>query len=112
MISLTIRETNRKAKQSIEEWNADNPGRQKKYKTVTLQELETFIAMLLHCGPYQSNNDLAHCLWEIDHPKIYHAVMSHKRFKMPLTYIRFDNVDTCVERSQTSKAAAIVIWPI
>ena len=39
------------------------------------------------------------------------AVMSFKRFKLLLRYIRFDNVNTRVERSQNSKTAAIDdIW--
>lgn len=111
MSDIIIRETNRKAKQTIEAWNEANPTRPKEWHPLTPKEFDAFLAMLIASGLYKSNNEPAYCLFDTNHPPIFRAVMSFKRFKLLLRYIRFDNVNTRMERSQSSKTAAIDdIW--
>ncbi|XP_025415575.1 piggyBac transposable element-derived protein 4-like [Sipha flava] len=109
---IIITETNRYGKDSIQKWNASNPGRKKKvWKDVTESELDAFIGILLAAGVSHNNTQKSEVLWRTDGLPIFRAAMSHKRFLLLTRYIRFDDGRTRPFRLQSDKAAPIRdIW--
>lgn len=111
MSLIIVRETNRKAKQVIQDWNLANPTQQQEWTPLTVRELDAFLAVLLKSGLDKSNREPVTCLWNTDHSALFRAALPLKRFKTLLRFIRFDNVNTRGERTQSSKTAAIDdIW--
>lgn len=120
MCDIILRETNRKGKKIIDDYNlnmtqkfpnvADRP-KTKIFQPFTEEELDAFFGILIFCGVHKSNKEHLSELWKPIHLPLIRAAMPLDRFRMMLRVIRFDNDATRTSRAATDKAAAIRdIW--
>lgn len=112
LVSVIVRETNRRAHESFRKWNEEHPDSvPRKWDEVKETELYAFIGLLLFAGVFTQNSQPTKEMWAQYNQPIYKATMSLVRFRQLLTYIRFDNQITRAVRLETSKSAAIDdIW--
>ncbi|XP_036337528.1 piggyBac transposable element-derived protein 4-like [Rhagoletis pomonella] len=113
IVSIIVRETNRKAQELCRLWCAKNPDQTPRTwtKSVTENEIYAFFGLTLFAGIFGSNSQPALELWGNNGNPIYRATMSAHRYKIILQYIRFDNGNTRHARLLESKSAAIDdIW--
>lgn len=47
MLDIIMRETNREGDRVYRQWNADNPGKQKKWTAVSMIEMRAFLGLLI-----------------------------------------------------------------
>lgn len=109
IVSIIVRETNRKAQQMCRNWSEMNPDKPPLVWTqpVTETEMYAFFGLTLFAGIFGSNVQPSHELWGHNGNPIYRATMSANRYKVILKYIRFDNGNTRAARLIESKSAAI-----
>ncbi|XP_049308682.1 piggyBac transposable element-derived protein 4-like [Bactrocera dorsalis] len=108
IVSIIVRETNRKAVEAFRLWNEKHPSnKQRSWVMTDEDEMYAFFGMLLIAGVFHSNSQPAKELWASYNMPIYKATMSLNRFKSLTTFIRFDNSGTRAERLKQSKTAAL-----
>jgi len=82
----------------------------KKWEKVTSEELKATIGLLILVGVYRGRLEHLEDLWSKEHGRsIFAAVMTMKRFKQILRYVRFDKA-TRPQRRATDKAAFRDVW--
>ncbi|XP_031332326.1 piggyBac transposable element-derived protein 4-like [Photinus pyralis] len=110
ILEILVRETNRKARQYFDEWNAANPTRTKKYAATNDTEIEAYIGLLITMGALQASrepiemlftSDLAYCR------PIFPATLSRNRYNFLTKFLRFDNFETRQERRLIDKLAPV-----
>lgn len=107
IVEIVVRETNRRAEQSIANWNAKNPSCAQIWAPTCAEEMYAFFGMLLFAGLWGSNSQPIDALWAAYQPPIYKGTMAKNRFKNLLRFIRFDDSATRPERLLASKSAPI-----
>lgn len=106
--NIVIRETNRKAKEVYEAYNLKNRDiTSKKWKILSNEEFEAYLAVLINAGVHRSNNEHATVLWATTSSPLYRASMGLNRFREISRFLRFDNPHTRASRLETDKTAAI-----
>lgn len=104
IVSIIVRETNRKAETTLSEQN-------KTWTRVTETELYAYFGLLLAAGRNHANLVHTKELWQTSSDPVFRATMSLERFWAISRFIRFDNQITRLERQRNDKAAAIRdIW--
>lgn len=96
-------ETNRKAQAFY-----TNAG--KYFEPIVKEEIEAFIGLLFIFGALHSSKEPLRMLWSQDpifSRPVVSAIMSRRRFKQIMCFLRFDNYETRTERRTTDKLAAI-----
>ncbi|XP_067625333.1 piggyBac transposable element-derived protein 4-like [Eurosta solidaginis] len=105
---IIIRESNRKARQFFDDDNAKHPTREpRSWIPITESEFDAYLGVLLLSGVTHSGYVHTKDLWNTKSHPLYRAAMSLRRFWEISRFIRFDNGNTCQQRKQTDKAAAI-----
>ena len=98
MIETILIETNRQ-------------GRRKKgadYKVIDFAEMKAFIGLLILRGVYRAAGECTDELWSALHGRvIFSKTMSLSRFKLILSILRFDNVETRQGRLTRDKLPAV-----
>lgn len=107
MKHLIIRETNRKGRQVIAEWNESHPTKIKEWDPVKIIEFDAYLGILICAGVYKSSDEDVCDLWKSNANPLYRASLSRNRFKEINRFMRFDNFQTRVARLATDKAAPI-----
>lgn len=107
MCSIIVRETNRKAAQSYQDWNNKYPGSKQVWKILNENELYAYIGILIFAGVSRSNCEHTKELWALNANPLYRATMGLRRFWSITQYIRFDNQNTRAQRLIENKAAPI-----
>lgn len=111
--SIIVRETNRKGREIIAEYNRTKAKhlKDKTWKPITLSELDTFLGLLIIAGVYHNKRTSIRMMWGDGSHPIFRASMNVERFVWLNRCIRFDNSLTRETRKKTDKAAAIRdIW--
>lgn len=108
---IIIRETNRKGRQIIAQWNDSNPNKVKEWVPLTDAEFNAYLGILICAGVYKSSDEETCDLWKSNANPLYRASLSRSRFKEINRCLRFDNFQTRAERIAKDKAAPIQdIW--
>lgn len=112
IISIIVKETNKRAEMVISNWNKANPGKKFTWKDTCSDEVWAFVGLLLLGGVQRSKNEHVDELWSNDHGRpIFRATMSKNRMRSLLRFCRFDDADTRDTRLQVNKMAPInEIW--
>lgn len=112
MVNIIVRQTNRKAKDIIDNWNWNHSASKPKvWEPTNEKEMYAFFGLLLYSGLFKTNTQPTKELWAPYHFDLFKATMSLKRYNILLRYIRFDDGTTRAQRLLTSKSAAIDdIW--
>ena len=77
MVLLIVRETNRRARNVTDEWNAENPGKKWTWKDTDRDEIWGFIGLLILGGVHRSRHESLSELWSMNNGRpIYRATMS------------------------------------
>jgi hypothetical protein len=107
MLDIIVRETNREAGRKTAEWNDGHPDNLREWNPTTITEIQAVIGLVILAGLHRGRMEPLEDLWS---PKsgrpIFCAVMSLRRFKSLLKYLRFDNKATRETRRATDKLAA------
>jgi hypothetical protein len=107
MILLMVRETNRRARATTQNWNSVNQN-QHEWHDTDETELKAMIGLLILAGVWRSAGESLDELWSSkDGRSIFRAVMSLTRFKELLRFCRFDNQQTRPQRLAEDKLAPI-----
>ncbi|XP_011859481.1 PREDICTED: piggyBac transposable element-derived protein 4-like isoform X1 [Vollenhovia emeryi] len=111
MVNIISRYTNKKAASVYTAFNEAHPDSQREWKPITVQEMYSFIAILICSGVNNSNTDHISDMWNpISYP-LYRATMGNNRFRNIMRYIRFDDANTRQQGVREDKAAPIRdIW--
>lgn len=102
--------TNKKAQTYYEDWNVRNPEKQKQWLPTDVDEMYSFLGVLITMGVLKAKRESTELLWStvpMYKRDIFLASMSRTRFQQLSTFIRFDDVNTRIERRQHDKLAAI-----
>ncbi|XP_018395958.1 PREDICTED: piggyBac transposable element-derived protein 4-like [Cyphomyrmex costatus] len=107
MVDIIIRHTNKKALSVYAAFNAAHPDSKREWKPVTVQEIYSFMAILICSGVNNSNTDHTSDMWHSNSYPLYRATMGLNRFRNILRFIRFDDANTRQQRAKEDKAAPI-----
>ena len=110
ILKMIVDCTNKKAQTYYEDWNVRNPEKQKQWLPTDVDEMYSFLGVLITMGVLKAKRESTELLWSTDpmyKRDIFLASMSRTRFQQLSTFIRFDDVNTRIERRQHDKLAAI-----
>lgn len=108
MRNIIVTETNRKANSIFDADNEKYPDKPPKiWKSLTIEELNAYLAVLITAGVHHSNKEHLNELWTDDSLPLYRACTGKNRFKAISRFLRFDDFNTREERLKTTKAAPI-----
>lgn len=108
MISIIVKETNRRARSVVAAWNENNPTKKCHWKDTSSDEIWTFIGLLILADVQRSQNEHLDELWSMNNGRpIFRATMSKDRFSNLLRFSRFDDAATRKERMEIDKLAPI-----
>ena len=110
MADIVTRHTNKKAFSVYSSLNLNSDSK-REWKPVTVQEIYSFMAILICSGVNNSNTDHVSDMWHSSSYPLYRATMGINRFRNIMRFIRFDDANTRKQRKITDKAAPIRdIW--
>eukprot|EP00064_Thunnus_orientalis_P011091 superscaffoldBa00001567_g11121 len=98
---LLVDMTNLQGRRTVKDW-----------KDVDATDLQAYMGLLILAGVHRSRNESTHSLWD-DHTgrAIFRATMSHCKFRLLSSCLRFDDRMTRPERNKKDKLAAFrTIW--
>lgn len=110
IINIIVTETNRKATDFYERWNAGNPLKPRTFVPTSNNEILAYVGLLLTIGALKSSKESVDMLWCTDpayRRAIIPATMSRNRYQELTRFLRFDNFETREERRENDKLAAI-----
>ncbi|KAL4154028.1 hypothetical protein QTP88_001861 [Uroleucon formosanum] len=96
-------------KQKIKYIELDNEFRSREFKTTTRGEILALIGILFYMATCKTSRANAKSFWKTDGTGmvLFRAAFSYNRFFFLLQCLRFDDLDTRVERQQSDKLAAV-----
>lgn len=98
MCNIIIKETNRKSKCTLSQWNTENPDKpQKLWNDLTEEEFDGYLGILITAGVNHSCSEDIKELWKSDAYPLYRATMAVNRFWAITRFLTFDNVLTRLE---------------
>jgi hypothetical protein len=108
MVSIIVRETNRRAQAVAAAWNEKNSRKKWQWKETNNREIWAFIGLLMLGGVQRSQNEHLDELWSINNGRpIFRATLSKNRMNSLLRFCRFDDAATRNARLEADKLAAI-----
>lgn len=110
MVLLIVKETNRRGKKAVREWNDVHQIADEQHVWNDTDEIEVlaFIGLLIQAGVQKSVVEGSDELWSAKYGRpVYRAAMSLTRFKELLRFCRFDNDVTRAERLTRDKLSPI-----
>ncbi|XP_065662544.1 piggyBac transposable element-derived protein 4-like [Hydra vulgaris] len=110
MADIVTRHTNKKAFSVYSSLNLNSDSK-REWKPVTVQEIYSFMAILICSGVNNSNTDHVSDVWHSSSYPLYRTTMGINRFRNVMRFIRFDDANTRMQRKITDEAAPIRdIW--
>ncbi|XP_065674166.1 piggyBac transposable element-derived protein 4-like [Hydra vulgaris] len=110
MADIVTRHTNKKVFSVYSSLNLNSDSK-RKWKPVTVQEIYSFMAILICSGVNNSNTDHVSDMWHSSSYPLYRATIGINRFRNIMRFIRFDDANTRKQRKKSDKAAPIRdIW--
>jgi len=106
-VDIIARHTNKKALSVYAAFNAAHPDSKREWKHVTVQEMYSFMAILICSGVNNFNIDHTSVMWHSNSYPLYRATMGLNRFRNIMRFIRFDDANTRQQRAKEDKAAPI-----
>ena len=110
IVDPIVEHSNSRARAAFEIWNQNHPDNQKQWVDITVEEFYGFIGLLLLMGVLRSRKESVHHMWSAQKGfcrPVFAATMSRDRFVSIKRYLRFDDLQTRVQRRQDDKLAAI-----
>ena len=91
---IIVRHTNKKALSVYAVFNAAHQNSNREWKPFTIQEIYSFMAILICSGVNNSNSDHTTDMWHSNSYPLYRATMGINRFQNIMRFIRFDYANT------------------
>ena len=108
MVSIIVRETNRRAGAVTAAWAEQNPNKKWQWKDTNSEEIWAFIGLLILGGVQRSQNEHLDELWSTNNGRpIFRATLSKNRMSSLLRFCRFDDAATRDRRMEVDKLAPI-----
>lgn len=111
IINIIVTCSNQRGRNKVKEWNeANTSGTRRTWKEVDAVEIRAFLGLLILMGRYRESREKVHDLWRTDtgtSRPIFSATMSRDRYLTLLSVIRFDDMNSRVERKKQDKLAPL-----
>lgn len=111
IIEMIIKYSNQRAKTFINLYNDKHENKLPEWVDIDRTELDAFFGILILTGRFREARESVHNIWSIKNQSlsrpVYRAIMSRNRFIDILRFIRFDDLNTRVQRKEQDKLAPL-----
>lgn len=114
MKDIICRYTNEEAVRYFDNWNTKNPNNRKIWSVLEIDELDSFLGVLIKAGALRCRKESTREMWSTNtsiRRSFFTAALPRDRFEQISIFLRFDDKETRAERKEQDKLAAISdIW--